>query len=38
VDLNILKAGDVRIPFEIQDASGASVLKTEILFYISERA
>jgi len=37
VDLNILKAGDVRIPFEIQDASGASVLKTEILFYISER-
>jgi len=37
LDVDTLKAGDVRIPFEIKDASGDSVLKTEILFYISER-
>ncbi|MFT6267067.1 MAG: hypothetical protein ACJAWS_003233 [Oleiphilaceae bacterium] len=36
-DLGILKQGDVSIPHEIQDESGAIVLKTEILFYISER-
>ena len=36
-DLDILKQGDVSIPLEIEDESGAIVLKTEILFYISER-
>jgi acyl-coenzyme A thioesterase PaaI-like protein len=37
LDVSSLKAGDVTIPFEITDASGDTVLKTEILFYISER-
>jgi acyl-coenzyme A thioesterase PaaI-like protein len=36
-NVDILKAGNIYIPFEIQDASGEIVLKTEIIFYISER-
>jgi len=36
-DLEILKAGNITIPFEIQDETGEIVLKTEIVFYISER-
>jgi acyl-coenzyme A thioesterase PaaI-like protein len=36
-NVDILKTGNICIPFEIQDASGEIVLKTEILFYISER-
>jgi acyl-coenzyme A thioesterase PaaI-like protein len=36
-NLDILKTGNISIPFEIQDESGAVVLKTDILFYISER-
>jgi len=36
-NLDILQAGNISIPFVIQDESGEVVLKTEILFYISER-
>ena len=36
-NLDILKAGNISIPFEAQDGSGEVVLKTEINFYISER-
>ena len=36
-DPQTLKAGSVNIPFEIQDETGNPVLKTDILFYISER-
>jgi len=36
-DLDVLKPGNIKIPFEIQNTSGEVVLKTDILFYISER-
>lgn len=36
-DPGTLAPGDVRIPFEIKDSTGDSVLKAEIVFYISER-
>ena len=36
-DPNLLKPGDVKIPFEIQDNSGDTVLRVSILFYISSR-
>jgi len=36
-NLGILQVGNISIPFVIQDESGAVVLKTEILFYISKR-
>ncbi len=36
-DPKILEPGDIKIPFDIKDESGDSVLKTSILFYISER-
>ena len=36
-DPEVLKPGNVSVPFEIQDQSGDVVLKTTILFYISER-
>jgi len=36
-DVGILKAGNIYIPLEIQDELNNTVLKTEILFYISER-
>jgi acyl-coenzyme A thioesterase PaaI-like protein len=36
-DPAVLKPGNITIPFEIQDETGDAVLKTDILFYISER-
>jgi hypothetical protein len=36
-DTNVLKVGNIIIPFEIQDESKDTVLKASILFYISER-
>ena len=36
-DPNLLKLGDVKIPFEIQDKSGDTVLRVSISFYISSR-
>ena len=36
-DPKVLKLGNIKIPFEIQDESGDTVLKVNILFYISER-
>ena len=36
-DPNILAPGDIKIPIEIKDESGDTVLKATILFYISER-
>jgi len=36
-DPNILVPGDIRIPLEVKDLSGDTVLKTTILFYISNR-
>jgi hypothetical protein len=34
---NILVPGDIKMPIEIKDESGYTVLKATILFYISER-
>jgi len=34
---NILVPGDIKMPIEIKDESGDTVLKATILFYISER-
>ena len=36
-DPNILVPGDIKIPVEIKDESGDTVVKATILFYISER-
>jgi acyl-coenzyme A thioesterase PaaI-like protein len=36
-DPNILVPGDIKMPIEIKDESGDTVLKATILFYISER-
>lgn len=36
-DPNILKPGDIKIPFELQDQSGDTVLRVTIMFYISNR-
>jgi hypothetical protein len=35
-DPNILIPGDIKIPLEIEDEIGDTVLKAMILFYISE--
>jgi acyl-coenzyme A thioesterase PaaI-like protein len=37
-DPNILIPGDIKIPLEIEDETGDTVLKATILFYISERS
>ncbi len=37
LDASLLQPGDVKLPFEIKDQTGQTVLKTEIVFYISER-
>lgn len=36
IDKGALHPGDVRVPFEIKDSKGDTVLKTAIVFYISE--
>jgi acyl-coenzyme A thioesterase PaaI-like protein len=36
-DPNILVPGDIKMPIDIKDESGDTVLKATILFYISER-
>ncbi len=36
-DPAILISGDIKVPFEIHDESGDTVLRVSILFYISER-
>jgi acyl-coenzyme A thioesterase PaaI-like protein len=36
-DTNLLKPGDIKIPFDIKDQSGDIVLRVIILFYISKR-
>jgi acyl-coenzyme A thioesterase PaaI-like protein len=37
VDPGVLVPGDIRVPLEIKDGSWDTVLKTVIVFYISER-
>ena len=37
IDAGTLHPGDVRVPFEIKDSTGETVLKAAIVFYISER-
>lgn len=37
IDAGILVPGDVRVPVEIKDETGDSVLNAAIIFYISER-
>ncbi len=37
IDASILVPGDVKVPVEIKDKTGDTVLKAAIVFYISER-
>lgn len=37
VDPGVLRPGDVRVPLEIKDETGDTVLSAEIVFYVSER-
>jgi uncharacterized protein (TIGR00369 family) len=37
VDPSILVPGDVRVPLQIKDEAGDTVLKAEIVFHVSER-
>ena len=37
VDLSVLQPGDIRVPLEIKDEAGDTVLNAAIVFYVSER-
>jgi acyl-coenzyme A thioesterase PaaI-like protein len=37
IDQTVLVPGDVKVPLEIKDGTGDTVLKAVIVFYISER-